>query len=178
MRSGEDGTNPANWHWASLRAIVATDLERAERLIIERQRGLDPRWRIATPEGDYTIVVAAPDGETIRRRELHKVSLFMAWKRAYGFTFAFEMDSPDAVACVAVTRDDAACCLSSINRPAARPWTMEMFEWEVWLKHEEIDRRILDALPRAERPLSAEDLQIIEEWFGPSGRFPSSVPHG
>lgn len=172
MTDGEIA-EPDGLRGAPLRAIVAADLERAERLIVTWQRALDPQWRIATPDGDYMIAFTAADGDIARRSELHMVARFMAWKRAFGFTFACELTSHEAVACMAVTRDDAAGCVCAIRRPAAKPWTMDMFAWEVWLTREEMDPGIVALLPDEQSTVTQDERLVLEAWFGSHGMFPA-----
>ena len=87
--------NPMNKTPRNFREIVLADLARAQRLIskIDDPGGIDPQFRIATPEGDFHIAMTLADDPGERLRQMRMVSRFMAWKMAAGFTLASELVS-------------------------------------------------------------------------------------
>ena len=44
----------------TFKEFVEADLRRAARLVIKVQDEIDPQFRIATPEGDYSLAVTLP----------------------------------------------------------------------------------------------------------------------
>jgi hypothetical protein len=106
----------------TLREFVEADLRRAARLIIKVQDEIDPQFRFSTPEGDYHLAVTLPADAYERRGMLKRVSAFMAWKLAMGFSLASELMEPDCVYCLGVSGNEVHACLARIRRHP-RPWT-------------------------------------------------------
>jgi hypothetical protein len=156
----------------TLREFAEADLRRAARLIIKVQGEIDPQFRISTPEGDYHLAVTLPADNDERRSILERVSAFMAWKQALGFTLASELIKPDGVYCLAVTAKDACACFSRIMRQP-RPWTRQNFASVEWIGRAQIGQEMIDLLPRAPRPMTPKETAILHGWFGPEGRYPA-----
>jgi hypothetical protein len=115
----------------TLREFVEADLRRGARLILKVQDEIDPQFRFSTLEGDYHLAVTLPRDLDERRLLLRRVSAFMGWKQALGFTLASELVEPDSVYCLGVSAREVCACLSRIRR-RPRPWTKESFgpiEW-------------------------------------------------
>ncbi len=162
----------------TFREIVEADLRRAARLLIKIQDEIDPQVRIATPEGDYWIALTLPPGDGERRALLERLGLFMAWKRAAGFTFASELVAPDAVYCAGIAATDQLACLARITR-VPRPWTAKSFGPVEWLADGSIDPLIAALLPRRPRAMTPREIAGLEAWFGATGEFPAvHVPSG
>lgn len=103
---------------------------------------------------------------------LGRVSLFMAWRRALGFTLATEIFTPDAVYCVGVTASERQCCLARIAREP-QPWTKANFGPVEWLPAASIDPAIVALLPVRPWPMTPKEISGLEPWFGAAGRFPA-----
>ena len=116
----------------SFRQIVEADLRRAARLIIRVQDEIDPQFRLATPAGDYHLVVTLPDDDAERRRMLARVSTYMAFRQAASFVLASELSVPDSVYALGVSHREVYACLARIRREP-RPWTKASFGPVEWL---------------------------------------------
>jgi hypothetical protein len=162
----------------TLREFVEADLRRAARLIIKLQDEIDPQFRFSTPEGDYHLAVTLPVDDYERRSMLKRVSAFMAWKQALGFTLASELIEPDAVYSLGVTAKEACACLSCVSR-RPRPWTKESFGPIQCIDRAQIGQEMIDLLPGAPRPMAPKETAMLEKWFGPAGRYPAAhLPTG
>lgn len=150
----------------NLRALVRSDLERAQRLVRRTGDEIDAQFRIATPEGDIWIGITMGDDEEERKRRLGLVSDFMVSWLSTGFVMAAQIEEPEAVFAAGVTVRECVWCLSRITRS---PLGFEEVEWpDVALLGEELP----GLLPKGRRYLSAARSKELEEWFGPHGRYP------
>jgi hypothetical protein len=156
----------------TLREFVEADLRRAARLIIKVQEEIDPQFRFSTPAGDYHLAVMLPADDHERRAMLRRVSAFMAWKQAHGFTLASELIEPDAVYCLGVTPKEACACLSRISR-APKPWTGTSFGPLEWIAQSQIGQEMIDLLPTGRRAMTPQETAMLHKWFGPEGRYPA-----
>jgi hypothetical protein len=156
----------------TLREFVEADLRRAARLMIKVQDEIDPQFRFSTPEGDYHLVVTPPADGYERRSMLRRVSAFMAWKQALGFTLASELIQPDAVYCVGVTAKEVCACLARIARQPC-PWSKASFGPIEWMDRAQVGDEVIDLLPRSPRPMTPTETAMLHKWFGPKGRFPA-----
>ena len=156
----------------TLREFVEADLRRAARLIIRVQDEIDPQFRFSTPQGDYHLAVTLPSDDYERRSMLRRVSAFMAWKQALGFTLASELIEPDCVYCLGVTPKEVCACLSRIRR-RPKPWTKESFAPIEWIDRAQIGQEMIDLLPRGPRAMTPKETAMLEKWFGPKGRYPA-----
>ena len=156
----------------NFKEIVEADLRRAARLVIKVQDEIDPQFRFATPRGDYWIAVTLPGDDYERTAMLRRLSTFMVWRQALGFTMAVETYEPDAVYCVGVGQDERHNCLARINRHP-RPWTARNFGPVEWLPPASIDPAVIAMLPTAPRPVTPKEISALDKWFGASGKFPA-----
>ena len=90
----------------TFKEFVEADLRRAARLVIKVQDEIDPQFRIATPEGDYSLAVTLLAAEHERMAILKRVSTFMAWKQAPSFILASELTVPDCVYALGVSHKE------------------------------------------------------------------------
>jgi hypothetical protein len=164
--------DPLPFEPRALREFVEADLRRAARLIIKVQDEIDPQFRFSTPQGDYHLAVTLPPDDYERRSMLRRVSAFMAWKQALGFTLASELIEPDAVYCLGVTVKEVCACFSRIRREP-RPWKKENFGPIEWMDRTQIGEEMIDLLPRAPRAMTPKETAMLERWFGPSGHYPA-----
>ena len=162
----------------SFRQFVEADLRRAARLIIKVQDEIDPQCRIAAPEGEYAIAITLPPGTDERNHVFKRVSNFMAVKQSPSFILASELQVPDCVYAIGVSHKEAHACLSRVDRQP-KPWTKHNFGAVQWMSRAQIGAEYLDILPRGGRTLSVAELDELEAWFGPYGKFPAvHVPSG
>lgn len=162
----------------SFREVVEADLQRAARLIVKIQDEIDPQFRVATPEGDFWLAVTLPTDDNARRVMMDRIGLFMAWKQAAAFTLASELTAPDCVFAAGVSFTQAYACLAPIDRQP-RPWNAASFGAVEWLPPQSIGQDLIGLLPRGTRTITAQDVQMLETWFGRNGRFPAvHVPSG
>ena len=152
----------------TFRDIVLADLYRGQRLVEKVYPDpIDPQFRIATPEGDWVVVMTLPDDEKPRARRLQLVSDFMAWKAARAFTIANELKEPDCVYAMGVAPMELHACLSRITRGAAPDFGP--VEWLDGQEGSDIPR----LLPREPRRLSADRVKELRQVFGAQGTFPA-----
>jgi hypothetical protein len=151
----------------NFREIVLADLLRAQRLILRVQDEIDPQFRIASPEGDWWIGMTLADDLAERTRQMSLVSRFMQWKLSAAFTMASELKQPDAVYCIGVSHHECYGVISLIER---NPIT---FGPEQWLSREQLGDEIPGMLPKGKNTLDSRAIADLEEWFGPSGKFPA-----
>ena len=156
----------------TFKEFVEADLRRAARLVIKVQDEIDPQFRIATPEGDYSLAVTLPAAEHERMAILKRVSTFMAWKQAPSFILASELTVPDCVYALGVSHKEVHACLSLIRRHP-RPWTKESFGRVQWIERAQVGQEMIDLLPRGARTIDAKELAMLVKWFGVNGRFPA-----
>jgi hypothetical protein len=156
----------------TLREFADADLRRAARLIIKVQDEIDPQFRFSTAEGDYHLAVTLPADNYERRSMLKRVSAFMAWKQALGFTLASELIEPDCVYCLGVTAKQVCACFSRIRREP-RPWTKENFGRVEWMDRAQIGQEMVDIFPRHPRAMTPKETAMLHRWFGPKGRYPA-----
>ena len=152
-------------------------MRRAARLIIRVQDEVDPQFRIATAEGDYSIAVTLSRDPRERTMMLRRISAFMAWKKALGFILASELHVPDCVYALGVMREDVVACMARITR-APKPWTAANFGKVEWIDRSLIGQEMIDLLPRsalgdAGRAMSKTEVAMLEKWFGKDGKYPA-----
>ena len=161
----------------TFKELVEADMRRAARLIIRVQDEVDPQFRIATAEGDYSIAVTLSRDPRERTMMLRRVSAFMAWKKALGFILASELHVPDCVYALGVMREDVVACMARITR-APKPWTAANFGKVEWIDRSLIGQEMIDLLPRsalgdAGRAMSKTEVAMLEKWFGKDGKYPA-----
>lgn len=162
----------------TFKQLVEADLRRAARLVVKFQDEIDPQFRIFTADGDYWIAVTLPPDTSERKLMLRRVTTFMAWKQAIGFTLASELIEPDCVYCFGMTHKEMHACFSRVRR-LPRPWSTTSFAAVEWLEPARIGAELIDLLPRGARSIDKTELAMLETWFGASGKFPAvHLPSG
>jgi hypothetical protein len=151
----------------TFKEIVLADLLRAQRLKLRIDDEIDPKFRIASPEGDYWIGMTLDADLVKRERQMRLVSRFMAWKLSPAFTLASEIVSPDAVYCIGVSHRECHAALSRMTRDPVHFGEIE------WLTRAQIGDEYVGLLPRGKATLDARDIAELDEWFGPEGKFPA-----
>jgi hypothetical protein len=153
----------------NLKGIVLAGLLHAQNLIrlIDDPGGIDPQFRIMTPDGDYLISITLADDPGERLRQLQHVSMFMTWKMAVVFTVAGELIDPAAVFCLGATHRDRMALISATERNPIR------FSNPEWLAPDEVADEIAALLPHGELTLDAAVIAELDTYFGARGRFPA-----
>jgi hypothetical protein len=170
--------DPLPYNPRSFREAVEADLRRAARILIQVQSKLDPQFRIATPEGDYWLAAPIPTDKQRRAAMLDRIRRFLAWKRAFAFTLASELISPDALRCAGISFHEHHACISLIAREP-RPWTKHSFGPVAWLPADRIGPVIPSLLPDGSLALTNEEIAELQAWFGVRGKFPAKhIPTG
>ena len=154
----------------SLKGIVLAALMQAQKLICAAgdEGGIDPHFRIMTPEGDY--MVSMPIAEDAREH-LHQTQLlskFMASKAVHVFTLAGQLADPDAVYCFGASHERQAAAVAIIE--GGEPVRFGAVEW---LAPDEIAEEILALFPQGEVTLDAAAAAELDAYFGASGKFPA-----
>ena len=127
----------------TFKELVPSDLLRRQRLVrlIDDEGGIDPQFRIATPEGDIGIAMTlAPDARE-RLDQMHVLKMFMAWKMALGFIMTTELHEPDAILAAGVNRKETLAVMSTISRKPLR------FGEPEWLSPDAVSDEVLQLLP-------------------------------
>jgi hypothetical protein len=152
-----------------LRALVLSDLRRAQRLMLRVQDEIEPQMRVATPEGDYflALTLSADSGERLHQMELFK--WFMAWKMALGYIIAGQLEEPDCLYALGVTRRSRAGAISMIRRGP-----VPGFGPNEWLSRQQLAASDMTGfLPRGTLTITAPMLEKLESVFGAYGTFPA-----
>lgn len=153
------------------RDIVESDLRRAARLIIRIQDEIDPQFRMATPDGDFHLVVTLSPEPELRERMLRRIKTLMEWKQVFSFTLSSELYEPDAVCCIGVSREEAHLALMRMTR-TDKPWKENIF-WPVeWFDGHQVDAHVVGLLPRKPRAMTPKEVAMCQKWFGPDGQYP------
>jgi hypothetical protein len=152
-----------------LKKLTLADLERAKRLMLRVQDEIEPQMRVATPEGDYflALTLSEDSGERLHQMELFK--WFMAWKMALGYIVAGQLEEPDCLYALGVTRIGRAGAISMIrHRPVLG------FGPNEWLSRQQLaDSDMTEFLPRGALTITAPMLEELESVFGAYGTFPA-----
>ena len=147
-----------------MREILLDELRFSASVILSGEEVV-PRFRVMTPEGDWTIFVPLPNGIHERMRRMRLVSGFMAWKSATTFVFSTETIAPDAVFATAIGRSEVLCVARPILR---KPLSVGEI---TWLKREAVGDEIVTLLPRGCVELDTETEAALIRAFGPHGEF-------
>jgi hypothetical protein len=153
----------------NLKGIVLAGLMQAQNLIrlTKGPGGIDPQFRVMTPEGDFLISMALADNPDERALQLHHVSMFMTWKMAWVFTVACELIDPDAVYCCGATHGGRIAAILAIERDPLRFGNPE------WLVPDAAADEIAALLPHGQVTLDAAAIAELDAYFGTRGKFPA-----
>jgi hypothetical protein len=147
-----------------MRDLLLEELAMFERIVRD---GLEvvPRFRVLTAGGEYVIFAPLSDDLAERRRTLQMIGAFMAGKLAQAFVMSAEIEEPDAIVAIAVSRDGREGVLQKIARNPLG------FGAPRWLDAAAVDPEVVALLPGRETVLDAETLQDLERAFVPGGEF-------
>lgn len=79
-----------------MRDIVLDELQFSCAVVLSREEVV-PRFRVVTPDGEWTLFVPLPDDLDERVQRLRLVHGFMAWKSATAFVLSTELRELDCV---------------------------------------------------------------------------------
>jgi hypothetical protein len=150
--------------------MVLNDLDRAQQLVREMaadEAGIDPQFRITAPEGDYRLTMPLSEDPCECGRQFELIKKFMALNTAPAFTMAGGTTEPEGVFCVGVSHREALCALAPLERDPLR------FSFIEWPEPKALGGEVLGLLPRGELSLSPADIEEIDAYFGPVGKFPA-----
>jgi hypothetical protein len=153
----------------NLKGIVLAGLMQAQSLVRLKDgpRGIDPQFRIMTPDGDFLISMTLADDPDERVRQLRHVSMFMAQKMALVFTVAVELHDPDAIYCFGASHGGRIAAISAVERDPIRFGSVE------WLAPDGAGDEIAALLPQGKVTLDAAGIAGLEAYFGTRGKFPA-----
>jgi hypothetical protein len=152
---------------ANLQELVLDDLEWAQRTFERSRRPFDPQVRVATPQGDFWIVMPLSKNGQVRGKQMGLLSDFMAWKKSPGFVLLEMIEQPEAIVAIGVMPGEAIGASSLITRQPLRYGLPEFFGPEL------IDAAILELLPMGPRDLSRTRIRELRRFFGPDGTCPA-----
>lgn len=147
-----------------MRSIMLEELALSERIVRDGYE-IVPRFRILTPEGQWSVFVPLPDDMAERERRFRLVGAFMAWKLATSFILCNELHEPDAISAAFIGRDDRAVVLRKIIR---KPLS---FGEPIWLDGSSIGEEILQLLPPREVEIDKELAEELQRVFGAGGEL-------
>jgi len=144
--------------------------------IARQARDVIPRWRIATPEGDYGVFTRFADKEAQRANALWLISKFLIWKMSPGFIMTGETQlakkrsrrAAEAIVTVGVSRNEAC----GVRRRITREPELSFGELE-WLAEDHIDPAYRQLLPANDAQLTTAELTMVLIAFGEGGEFPA-----
>lgn len=149
----------------AMRGLIEDELRFSASIVLAREEAV-PRFRIEVPgEKGYMLFVPLPDDAGERTRRLELVAAFMAWKGANAFVMSSELQVPDALISVAVTRDEA---LGAARMVLRKPLTIGRVEW---LSRSQIGDEIPAMLPSRQAIVSDRMMTELARVFGPQGEF-------
>lgn len=125
-----------------------------------------PRFRILTPEGDFTVFVPLPDNIGERQRRMQLVYGFMAWKSATAFVLSSELVSPEAIISAGVGFGDVMAAARALT---GKPRVMGPVEW---LGGDSVGEEVKALLPRGRVNVDGAALVELERVFSQAGEFP------
>ena len=147
-----------------MRDVALEELRFSCAIVLSREEVV-PRFRVMTPEGDWTMFVPLPDDVRERERRMRLVSGFMAWKSATSFILSSELTEPDGVLSAFVGRDEVTCAWRSIIR---KPLGVGAIEW---LPRTSVGDEVVALLPRGRVVLDRETEAALVRAFGSGGEF-------
>jgi hypothetical protein len=153
----------------SLKGIVLAALMQAQKAICAAggEGGIDPHFRIMTPEGDYMVSMPIAEDASEHQRQTQLLSKFMASKAVHVFTVAGQLADPDAVYVFGASHERQAAAVALIERGS--PLRFGAVEW---LAPEEIADEILALFPRGDLAPDTPAAEL-DAYFGAHGKFPA-----
>ena len=144
--------------------LIRTELQFSSAVVLSREEVV-PRFRVIAPEGQTVVMLPLPDDLSEKVRCMALIRDYMAWRGATAFVLSAEMQTPDAVMALGVTR--AAC--GGLQRPIIRvPLDLGP---ERMLEREVIGEGFSDLLPKPGQEIDAEAKAELLRVFGTGGEF-------
>ena len=147
-----------------MRETIVDELRFSVGIVLSREEVV-PRFRVISPEGDWTVFVPLPDDIGERQRRMQLLHGFMAWKSATAFVMSSELLVPDVVISAAVDRNDVLVGARPIVR---KPLSVGRVQW---LPKESVGDEIVALLPHGRVVLDAETEATLVRAFGDGGEF-------
>ena len=147
-----------------MRETIVDELRFSVGIVLSREEVV-PRFRVISPEGDWTVFVPLPDDIGERQRRMQLLHGFMAWKSATAFVMSSELLVPDVVISAAVDRNDVLVGARPIVR---KPLSVGPVQW---LPKESVGDEIVALLPHGRVVLDAETEATLVRAFGDGGEF-------
>lgn len=147
-----------------MRNHLLDELRFSAGIVLSREEVV-PRFRVITPEGDWTLFVPLPDDIGERQRRMQLVYGFMAWKSATAFIMSTELVHPDCVLSAGIGRGEVVVAARSILR---KPLTLGPVEW---LDPSVAGDEVVALLPRGKVALDRETAAVLMQTFGIGGAF-------
>lgn len=143
---------------------ILDELRFSAGIVLSREEVV-PRFRVLTPDGEWTVFVPLPDDIGERQRRMQLIYGFMAWKSATAFVMSTELIKPDCVLSAGVGRGDVAVAARPILR---KPLTLGQVEW---LPASAVGEEVIALLPRGRVTLDRETEAALSRAFGVGGEF-------
>jgi hypothetical protein len=158
----------------SLATIMLDQLALARR-IVEHGQELVPTWRIATPEGAFSILTRF-EGDKPEQRDtaLYFISRFMVWKIATSFVLSAETwlgaeatrPGDEALLSVGVSYHERLAVMQRVLRGDAVGFSQPM-----WLAPHHVDDLYFAMLPNGRSEITAEEDAELTRIFGKNGEL-------
>jgi len=147
-----------------MRDVVLGELRMSCAVVLAREEVV-PRFRVLTPEGEWSVFVPLPDDLGERMRRLRLVHGFLAWKSATAFVLSTELREPDCVLSAGVARSGVLTAARPIIR---KPLGLGAVEW---LPESAVGEEVVALLPRGRVLLDVETEAELMRVFGVGGEF-------
>lgn len=147
-----------------MRDLLLDELRFSAGIVLSREEVV-PRFRVITPEGNWTVFVPLPDDIGERQRRMQLVYGFMAWKLATAFIMSTELMQPDCVLSAGIGRGEVLVAARPILR---KPLTLGSVEW---LPSSAVGEEVLALLPHGRVALDRETEAALARAFGQGGEF-------
>lgn len=108
--------------------------------------------------GQHTVVLPLLDETAARIERFAMVLAFMIWRAASGFVKQTKLIAPDAIAPIAVTRDEVSGALRITRIPIG-------FAESEWFGRESVGDEIVSLLPSRSLALSENETRFIDQAF-------------
>jgi len=156
---------PRSWY-----EFVMADLQHAIRLIQKTHPvPIDTQFRLASRNGHYFIALPLGQTEQDRLQRMKAIKDFMAWKGVSYFIMVSQTSEAGANT-VTVTAICAGAFIAMKSSVSCNPLD---FSKPRLLAHYNIERDVIDLLPRMSHVFPPHRIRQLNRWFGPNGKYPA-----
>jgi hypothetical protein len=131
---------------------------RASRKIVRGGHEVTPRFIVYTPTGRFMVIAPLPADEDARKELFRVLRLFLVWKAATAFILSGELNHPDAITSVFVSRDDSFGARQDITR---EPLT---YSDPIWYGRDDVVEDIVDVMPAKAIAMTAFVLVVMMDF--------------